>query len=133
MAGFFLDVICYVPVQSPRAAKIAASRLRKRSTPAVEKISQTELALLLSLRGRLKQLQEQIATEKESLKTWLAAGATVEAGDHTAEVKEHSRRNVAWKDAAIRLANRLKLDGEMYAARVLAATKPTKTVSLEVH
>jgi len=97
-----------------------------------ETISQEELGLLLSLRGRLKQLQEQIATEEESLKTRLAAGAIVQTGDHFAELKEHSRRNVAWKSVVIRLALRLKLDGEAYCDRVLAATKPTKTVSLEV-
>jgi hypothetical protein len=104
-----------------------------QSESAKETISQTELGLLLSLRGRLKQLQEQIATEEDSLKTRLAAGAVIEPGDHTAELKENPRRNVSWKDVAIRLANRLKWDGEMYCARVLAATKPTKTVSLEVH
>ena len=103
-----------------------------QSVPAVETIHQTELQLLLSLRGRLKQLQEEIATEEESLKTRLEAGAEIEAGDHTAELKENNRRNVSWKDVAIRLADRLKLDGEMYCARVLAATKPTKTVSLIV-
>jgi hypothetical protein len=104
-----------------------------QSESAKEIISQTELGLLLSLRGRLKQLQDQIATEEESLKTRLAAGAVVEPGDHAAELKDNSRRSVAWKDVCIRLADRLKLDGEMYCARVLAATKPTKTVSLEVH
>jgi hypothetical protein len=103
-----------------------------QAVPAVEQISQTELQLLLSLRGRLKQLESEIATEEESLKTRLEAGAIVEPGDHFAELKEHSRRNVAWKDVAIRLADRLKLDGEMYCARVLAATKPTRTISLIV-
>jgi hypothetical protein len=63
----------------------------------------------------------------------LQAGAIIEPGDHTAELKENNRRSVAWKEVAIRLADRLRLDGEMYCARVLAATKPTKTVSLEVH
>lgn len=103
-----------------------------QSIPAKEVISQEELGLLLSLRGRLKQLEGQIATAEQSLKTRLEAGARVQPGDHSAELKEHSRRNVAWKDVAIRLANRLRLDGEMYAARVLAATKPTKTTSLVV-
>src|ERR1700676_397038 len=103
------------------------------SVPAAETIHQTEHQLLLSLRGRLKQLQEEIATEEESLKTRLEAGAVIEPGDHTAQLKENNRRNVSWKDVAIRLANRLKWDGEMYCARVLAATKPTKTVSLDVH
>jgi hypothetical protein len=104
-----------------------------QSVPAVEQIGQLEIELLLALRGRLKQLQEEIATEEESLKTRLEAGAIIEPGDHTAQLKENNRRNVSWKDVAIRLANRLKWDGEMYCARVLAATKPTKTVSLEVH
>jgi hypothetical protein len=100
--------------------------------PAVEPISQTELTLVLSLRGRLKQFEEQLAAQEESLQERLEAGAEVESGDHTATLKENSRRSVAWKDVAIRLADRLKLDGEMYCARVLAATKPTKTVSLEI-
>ena len=104
-----------------------------QTPPAVEKISQEELGLLLSLRGRLKQFQVQIATEEESLKVRLEAGAIVEPGDHFAEIKEHSRRNVAWKAVVIRLALRLKMDGEAYCERVLAATKPTKSVSLEVH
>ncbi|HVB55855.1 MAG TPA: hypothetical protein VNE63_05400 [Candidatus Acidoferrales bacterium] len=104
-----------------------------QTVPEVEAISQNELVLLLSLRGRLKQLQEEIATEEESLKTRLESGAEIEPGDHTATLKENSRRSVGWKDVAIRLANRLKLDGEMYCARVLAATKPTKIVSLEIH
>ena len=105
-----------------------------QSVPANQnQISQVELQLLLSLRGRLSQLESQIATAEESLKARLESGAVIEPGDHTAELKSNSRRNVAWKDVAKRLAERLKLDGEMYCARVLAATRPTKTVSLEIH
>ena len=96
-------------------------------------ISQVEVKLLLSLRGRLSQLKTQIENAEESLKQRLEAGASVELGDHTAELKENPRRNVAWKDVAKRLAERLKLDGERYCERVLAATRPTKTVSLEIH
>ena len=81
-----------------------------QSVPAVEKISQLELGLLISLRGRLKQLQNEVAAEEESLKTRLEAGAIVEPGDRTAALKENNRRSVAWKDVAIRLADRLKLD-----------------------
>jgi hypothetical protein len=104
-----------------------------QSVPAVETISQDELALFLSLCGRLKQLQDEIGAAEESLKERLEAGAEIEPGDHVAELKEHSRRNVAWKAIVVRLALRLKMDGEAYCDRVLAATKPTKTVSLEVH
>jgi hypothetical protein len=35
-------------------------------------------------------------------------------------------------DVVIRLASRLKMNGEAYCDRVLAATKPSRTVSLEV-
>jgi hypothetical protein len=97
-----------------------------------ETISQTELALLLSLRKRLEELEGRIATAEDSLKTRLESGAVVEPGALTAELKTNSRRNVSWKDVSKRLAERLKIDGDLYCARVLAATKPTRTVSLEV-
>lgn len=89
--------------------------------------------MLLSTQGRPKQLQDHVATEEESLKSRLAAGAIIEPGDHFAELKENSRRSVAWKEVCIPLADRPKLDGEMYCACVLASTKPTKSVSLEIH
>ena len=121
-------------MQSAQTIPVRSAPLQfPQSESAKETISQTELGLLLSLRGRLKQLQEQIATEEESLKARLAAGAVIEPGDHTAELKENSRRSVPWKEVCVRLADRFKLDGDLYVIRVLAATRPTKTVSLEVH
>ncbi len=66
------------------------------------------------------------------LRSRLECGAAVEPGIHTAELKENHRRNVAWKAVAVRLANRLKMNGEAYAKRVLASTRPTRSVSLEV-
>jgi hypothetical protein len=107
-----------------------------QSVPVVEAISQTELTeltLLLSLRGRLKQLQDDVATGEKSIKARLEAGAEVELGDHTAELRESFRRAVSWKAVVVRLAIHLKLDGEAYCNRVLASTKPTRTVSLDVH
>jgi hypothetical protein len=100
---------------------------------AVEPITQLELELLLSLRNRLKNLESQVAAEEAALKSRLEAGATVDPGVHVAELKESFRRNVSWKDVVIRLANRLKLDGEAYCSKVLAATKPSRTVSLVVN
>ena len=99
---------------------------------APETISQEELGLLLSLRGRLKQLEAQIATEEQSLRARLEAGARIQPGDHTASLKENFRRNVARRAVVLRLALRLKLDGEAYCNRVLAGTKPTRTISLIV-
>jgi hypothetical protein len=103
-----------------------------QSVPAKEPITQLELELFLSLRSRLAQLETQIATAEAGLRTRFETGATVEPGAHHVELKEHSRRNVAWKSIVIRLAERLKMDGELYCARVLASTKPNKTVSLEI-
>jgi hypothetical protein len=99
---------------------------------ALEPISQLELVTFLSLKGRLRHLEEQVEAAEQSIKGRLEAGASLESGDHHAELKENSRRNVAWKDVFVRLAERLKMDGQAYCARVLASTKPTKTVALVV-
>lgn len=97
-----------------------------------EQISQTELALYLSLQSRLQQIQKQVEEQEREFTSRLEAGAGVEDGTHSAEVKEHFRRNVAWKSVVVRLADRLQLDGEAYCNRVLGATKPSRTVSLIV-
>jgi hypothetical protein len=101
-------------------------------SPNVEPITQNELSLLLSLRGRLSQLESQVESAEQSIKQRLEQGAEIEQGNHTVKLEERWRRNVAWKDVVIRLALRLKMDGAAYCARVLAATKPTRTMSLEV-
>jgi hypothetical protein len=103
-----------------------------QSVPAENTISQLELEVFLSLRDRLEKLSEEVANAEATLQARLEAGVSVDPGVHSAELKEHKRRNVSWKEVAIRLADRLKLDGEMYCARVLAATKPTRSVSLEI-
>jgi len=103
-----------------------------QSVPAKEPITQLEIELLLSLRSRLAQLQEQVSTEEAAFQARLEAGASVESGTHRVELKESWRRNVSWKSVCIRLAKRLKLDGAAYCARVLAGTKPTRSVSLVI-
>jgi hypothetical protein len=100
--------------------------------PAPNPITQLELTTLLSLRGRLHQLQEQVEAAEQSIRLRLESGAELELGDHTAEVKENFRRNVSWKDVVVRLAERLRMDGEAYCAKVLNSTKPTRTVSLVI-
>ena len=100
--------------------------------PAPQTITQLELTVLLALRGRLAQLASQVQEAEQSIKTRLEKGAALEPGDHRAELKENFRRNVSWKDVAIRLADRLKLNGEAYCVKVVASTKPTRTVSLVI-
>jgi hypothetical protein len=111
---------------------VKQSKLTVVPFPKPTQITQLELAAFLSLRGRLHQLQEQVEAAEESIKTRLGSGADLEPGDHRAELKENFRRNVSWKDVVIRLAYRLRLDGEAYCAKVLSSTKPTRSISLIV-
>ena len=100
--------------------------------PAPSTVTQLEILSLLSLRGRLSQLTEQVEKAELSIQARLQSGAMLEPGDHIAKLKENLRRNVSWKDVAVRLAERLKMDGSLYCAKVLASTKPTRTVSLVI-
>lgn len=102
-----------------------------QSVPAIE-ISQQDLVDLIEARNTFAKLKKHVEHLEESVQTRLEAGAAVEAGVHVAELKESFRRNVGWKDVVIRLAERLKLNGEAYCAKVLAATKPSRTISLIV-
>jgi len=103
-----------------------------QSTPAAE-ISQGELAELIEARNVAAQLHTQIEQMESGIQARLEAGALVQPGIRVASLKKNSRRTVAWKDVAIRLAERLNLNGDAYCARVLAATKPTASVSLVVN
>ena len=87
---------------------VEQSKLTVVPFPAPQAITQLELAVLLSLRGRLHQLQEQVESAEQSIKTRLEAGVTPESGDHRAELRENFRRNVSWKDVVVRLAERLE-------------------------
>src|SRR5438477_484166 len=64
--------------------------------PQAEPITQFELGMVLSLRNRARQLEAQIADAEKTIRTRLEAGISVEAGEHTANLKESFRRNVAW-------------------------------------
>jgi hypothetical protein len=100
--------------------------------PTPQAVTQLELATLLGLRGRLHQLEAQVEEATQSIKTRIETGAILEPGDHRAELKENFRRNVSWKDVVVRLAERLRMDGEAYCAKVLSSTKPSRTVSLVI-
>jgi hypothetical protein len=112
---------------------VSSSKLTVVPFPAPpQPITQLELALCRSLRSRLRQLEDQVAEAEQSIKTRLEAGVIPERGDHTAELKENFRRNVSWKDVVVRLAERLRMDGEAYCAKVLSSTKPSRSISLVI-
>ena len=112
---------------------VTQSKLAVLPFPAPQAITQLELATLLSMRGRLHQLEEQVETAESSIKNRLEAGCSVEQGDHTAKLSQSFRRNVSWKDVVVRLANKLYFGkGLNYVERILRKTKPTRSVSLVV-
>ena len=107
------------------------------SFPAIqipEPVTQSELALLVSLSARAKQIEKQIEDAESSIMERLQAGASVEEGEHVAGIKETSRRSVSWREVAERLAVRAfgKRKGELYCPRVLAHTEPSTSLSLVV-
>ena len=111
---------------APKAIPFVA-RPQVVATP--EPISQNEIALLLSLRGRLLQLEEQVESAEKSIRERLERGAVVEPGDHIARIEEHFRANIAWKEKAIDLAERLGLNGQAWAQQVLSHTTKARSAS----
>jgi hypothetical protein len=113
---------------------VGQSKIAVVPFPAPQPITQTELLLLLGMRGRLHQLETQVEAAEQSIKDRLEEGCSVEEGDHTAALKENLRRNVSWRDIATRLGDRLfgNGKGEPYCAKVLSSTKPSRSVSLVI-
>lgn len=100
---------------------------------AVEPITQLRLALVLSLRNRVRQVQAELDKQETELRTMIESGAAVEAGERTVAIEVHTRRNVHWKAISQRLAKRLGYDPLAYVSNVLAHTRPTKTVSVAIN
>ena len=92
--------------------------------PQVEEITQLEIEMLRALEDRAQQIAEQVETAKESVRTRLEMGATVQHGTFFAYLKKMERRSVAWKAVVEREL------GKVYARRVLAATRPDKFSTL---
>jgi hypothetical protein len=97
-------------------------------------VTQLEVATLLSLRNRSKQIEEQIAEAERSIRTRLEAGGYIEPGEHSATLKESFRRSVSWREVAERIGDKLfgTGKGDSYCERVLRSTKPARTVSLQI-
>lgn len=95
-------------------------------------IPQEKLAEIIALRQRIESLEAELKAAEGEVRQQLDAGADIEAGLFRASIKTSERRNVAWKDVALRLAERLKLNPKAYAANVIEHTKPTVTTRLVV-
>jgi hypothetical protein len=99
-----------------------------------DQITQSELAIVATLRSRMRALEAQVEAAETDIRTRLDAGCEVESGERSVELKANSRRSVAWREVAERLAVRAfgKKRGELYCPRVLAATAPSITYSLKI-
>ena len=95
-------------------------------SPQIPIVPQDKLALIISLRHEIEQLEVQLGEAQTDVKSALEAGAEVEQGLLQAFLKITERRNVSWKDIVEREL------GDTYAKRVLAATKPDKYSNLVV-
>src|SRR5258708_377145 len=71
---------------------LSQSKLAVVPFPAPQPITQTELILLLGMRGRLHQLESQVEQAEPSITTRLEKGALLEPGDHRAERKHRAVR-----------------------------------------
>jgi len=89
-------------------------------------ITQTELELLLALRAQAEKVALQVAEAEQSVRARLEAGSVVVAGFFKALLKVIERRNVSWKSVVVRVK------GQQYADRVLAATKPDVYTTLVI-
>lgn len=98
-----------------------------------DQISQDELVEFIGAQKTLQALQHRVDTLEDFFLSRLRAGATVEAGAYTAEVKRSTRRSPSWKEIVKRLAGRLGMDGDAYCSNVISHTKPTESFSLEVN
>lgn len=94
-------------------------------------VSQSEIKSLIQSQREAREASERCERLEAELLSRLQAGATVEHGEHRAWIGKDSRRNVAWKAVAARLAGRLGFNGAAYCLKVLKATKPSTTFSLK--
>jgi hypothetical protein len=85
----------------------------------MNEITQEELQTYFDLVAEVAKGMRIISEMRESITTALKDGVPIEEGQRFAYIKTNpGRRSVAWKKVVVRLA------GEAYAKRVLAATKP---------
>ena len=96
-------------------------------------IHQFQLERFIHLRNQAAVLKSQLEAAETELKAALENGVPVEPGTHACSLKESFRPTIAWRDVAVRLAERLwPRRGSAYCENVLQNTKPSRTVALIV-
>lgn len=114
------------------SAEVIPFPVPAQAIPATQIIPQESLAEIIATRQQIEALETKLKAAEGEVRAQLEAGGEVEAGLFRAYIKASERRNVAWKDVVVRLADRLGLNGEAYCSNVIEHTKPTITTRLVV-
>jgi hypothetical protein len=109
-----------------------ASILEFPSAVPQEQITQRELHSLTNARAALARLEREISRAEALVIERMRAGASVEAGLYSADVRRSLRRTPPWKSVTKRLARRLGLDPDAYVSSVIVRTRPSESFSLEI-
>lgn len=98
---------------------MATQILTIQETGKAVEIQQAELVRILELRRKANTIEDELEELESGAINLLNAGASVEPGTLSAEVKVTERRNVQWKTIVEREL------GAGYASNVLLHTKPS--------
>jgi hypothetical protein len=100
----------------------------------VKKISQKLLHAVLNQRDKIAIATANLEAAEAKIFAALQKGSPVESGILLASIKRIERRSVSWRPCFEREISKLKGDGEgeKLAARILAATTPSVTESLNI-
>ena len=106
---------------------MATQVIEIRQTSKAVEIRQAELAHILELRRQSKAIAAELAECEANALDLIKAGADIEPGTLSAEVKTTERRTVAWKAIVEREL------GTGYASNVLSHTKPLTCERLHIN
>jgi hypothetical protein len=90
-------------------------------------ITQALLRRIETNKAQIKELEKSVEADEATLLVALRGAHSIQSGLLTAEIKISERRTTAWKETAIAFVDETRGagEGEKWAARVIAATKPT--------
>jgi hypothetical protein len=101
---------------------------------ATKTIPQSVLKRIAKNQATLESLAKKLEADEAIVFSALKAGSPIALGLFTAEIKVTERRTTAWKAKAIEVVDEVRGDGEgeKWALRVIAATKPSTCEKLVV-
>lgn len=101
---------------------------------AKQEISQAALKRIATTEAQIEELEKSLAEDKAAVLAALREARPIQSGLLTAEIKITTRRTTAWRERAEEFVDEVRGagQGEIWSARVVAATKPTPSEKLVV-